>query len=148
MNLYIKIENGQPVDHPYIEDNLKQIWFVDKITDEILKEHGFVRFENTNAPEGFEVVSTDGYELGDDNVARNKYITRALSQEEKINLWVRRHRDFLLATTDWTQMPDAPLTAEKKAEWATYRQQLRDMPKLYANIQSASEIVPPTAPAK
>jgi len=33
----------------------------------------------------------------------------------------------ILRDTDWTQMPDSPLTTEKKAEWATYRQALRDI---------------------
>lgn len=37
----------------------------------------------------------------------------------------RFHRDRLLAESDWTQLPDAPVD---KAAWATYRQQLRDFP--------------------
>jgi hypothetical protein len=37
-------------------------------------------------------------------------------------------RDYLLLHSDYTQLPDAPLTTEQKAEWATYRQQLRDYP--------------------
>ena len=38
----------------------------------------------------------------------------------------RTVRDELLKASDWTQMPDSPLSDSKKAEWATYRQQLRD----------------------
>jgi len=41
----------------------------------------------------------------------------------------RSTRDDLLKETDWTQMPDSPLTADKKAEWATYRQGLRNLPE-------------------
>lgn len=41
---------------------------------------------------------------------------------------MRLQRDTLLAASDWTQMPDSPLTAEQRAAWATYRQQLRDAP--------------------
>ena len=37
-------------------------------------------------------------------------------------------RNSKLRDSDWTQIPDSPLTAEKKAEWATYRQALRDIP--------------------
>lgn len=37
-------------------------------------------------------------------------------------------RDTLLAKSDWTQSPDSPLTDAKKAEWAIYRQALRDVP--------------------
>lgn len=40
---------------------------------------------------------------------------------------IRKKRDEKLATCDWTQIPDSPLTDEKKAEWATYRQALRDI---------------------
>ena len=42
---------------------------------------------------------------------------------------VRHHRDMLLMESDWTQMPDSPLSDSKKAEWATYRQALRDITK-------------------
>ena len=37
-------------------------------------------------------------------------------------------RNHLLASSDWTQLPDVALTAEQKAEWAVYRQALRDVP--------------------
>lgn len=41
---------------------------------------------------------------------------------------LRVHRDLLLKECDWTQGADSPLSDEKKAEWATYRQALRDLP--------------------
>ena len=41
---------------------------------------------------------------------------------------VRAERDVRLAGTDWTQLLDAPITKEKQAEFAVYRQQLRDLP--------------------
>ena len=41
-----------------------------------------------------------------------------------------------MGTTDWTQLPDSPLTDTKKAEWATYRQQLRDMMSSYTDSES------------
>ncbi len=40
----------------------------------------------------------------------------------------RSTRTTLLAESDWTQMADTALTTEKKAEWVTYRQALRDLP--------------------
>jgi hypothetical protein len=36
-------------------------------------------------------------------------------------------RESLLLNSDWTQLPDAPLTNEKKVQWASYRQSLRDI---------------------
>ena len=41
---------------------------------------------------------------------------------------VRATRDQKLTDTDWTQMADSPLASDKKTEWATYRQSLRDLP--------------------
>jgi hypothetical protein len=41
----------------------------------------------------------------------------------------RQIRNIKLKKCDWTQAADSPLSDEKKAEWATYRQQLRDLPK-------------------
>ena len=40
----------------------------------------------------------------------------------------REWRNSLLNETDWTVLPDSPLSAEKQAEWKTYRQKLRDLP--------------------
>ena len=37
-------------------------------------------------------------------------------------------RSALLQQSDWTQLPDVPLTDEQRAAWATYRQELRDVP--------------------
>ena len=38
-------------------------------------------------------------------------------------------RNDLLFNCDWTQLPDVPLTEEKKLLWAEYRQNLRDITK-------------------
>lgn len=45
---------------------------------------------------------------------------------------VREVRNRLLQQSDWTQLPDSPLTEAKRAEWATYRQALRDILQTYA----------------
>ena len=42
---------------------------------------------------------------------------------------IRLDRNTLLAKSDWTQMPDSPLTQEQKQAWADYRQALRDLPQ-------------------
>lgn len=49
---------------------------------------------------------------------------------------VRDKRNRKLKDCDWTQMPDCQLSAEKKAEWATYRQALRDIPNNLRNHQN------------
>jgi len=40
-------------------------------------------------------------------------------------------RSGMLSDSDWTQMPDSPLSMEKKAEWATWRQLVRDIPNSF-----------------
>jgi hypothetical protein len=40
---------------------------------------------------------------------------------------VRGDRNARLAASDWTQLPDCPLTNVQQAEWAVYRQALRDI---------------------
>jgi hypothetical protein len=47
---------------------------------------------------------------------------------------LRIERDKRLSKTDWTQMPDSPLDADKKAEFAVYRQALRDITKTYTSL--------------
>lgn len=40
-------------------------------------------------------------------------------------------RDKQLTASDWTQVPDSPLSDEKKEAWRVYRQALRDFPNTY-----------------
>lgn len=63
---------------------------------------------------------------------------------------VRRVRNSKLTECDWTQIEDAPISAEKKLEYQTYRQALRDMtipiienPQLYTKIEDAPWPTPP-----
>lgn len=44
---------------------------------------------------------------------------------------IRAERDKLLAESDFTQLADSPFTEQEKAAWATYRQELRDLPNNY-----------------
>lgn len=41
---------------------------------------------------------------------------------------LRFDRNVRLLNTDWTRLDDVGLSDTKKAEWATYRQALRDLP--------------------
>lgn len=58
----------------------------------------------------------------------------------------KRKRNALLLESDWTQFADSPLTDKKKAEWATYRQALRDLPQQYPDAISNDDIIWPTKP--
>ena len=57
---------------------------------------------------------------------------------------LRSERNQLLLFSDWTQRPGGPLSDEKKAEWAAYMQELRDLPQ---NTEDPSNPVWPTKPS-
>jgi hypothetical protein len=40
---------------------------------------------------------------------------------------LRLLRNQELVDSDWTQLPDSPITEAKKEEWKVYRQTLRDL---------------------
>ena len=68
-----------------------------------------------------------------DGVWTQNYIVSQLDPEDAAKkaeaqwIVVRAERNKLIANTDWTQLPDAPLTNTQTAEWAFYRQGLRDI---------------------
>ena len=58
----------------------------------------------------------------------------------------RMKRNELLAASDWTQMPDSPLTDEAKTSWSTYRTSLRTLPT-HENWPSLEDADWPTKPS-
>ena len=65
---------------------------------------------------------------------------------------LRNYRNKLLAVSDWTVLPDSPLSESKKNEWKTYRQALRDLPskvtpKFLPNSPRIDESAFPTKPS-
>lgn len=81
------------------------------------------------------------YLLADDGVVENIYVAevplpksalvdKSFRVEIGQNYYAgaaRSKRDGMLASSDWTQLADSPISDEKKAEWANYRQALRDI---------------------
>lgn len=65
---------------------------------------------------------------------------------EQIGVALRGSRNYLLQASDWTQISDAALSPEEKTAWATYRQQLRDLPAAHVNTTSFDDVVWPEAP--
>jgi|14_taG_2_1085336.scaffolds.fasta_scaffold34876_3 hypothetical protein len=61
-------------------------------------------------------------------------------QAETDRAWIvfRNRRNGMLTDSDWTQSLDSPLTDSKKTEWATYRQNLRDLPGIVSDPSNAS----------
>ena len=48
--------------------------------------------------------------------------------KEELFVQLRSMRAGKLAASDWTVLPDAPLSADEQMAWKVYRQQLRDLP--------------------
>ena len=80
---------------------------------------------------------------------KNEYIVvdgEAVVRTDNILEILRLKRDALLTESDWTQVNDSPLTDTKKAEWATYRQELRDLPSSHQSTTNFDDVVFPTQP--
>ncbi len=60
-----------------------------------------------------------------------------LTEEGSQALWntIRMMRNELLKNSDWTQMPDSPLSDEEKQKWKDWRIMLRDFPSFYTDEQ-------------
>lgn len=65
----------------------------------------------------------------------------------KLNTRMRQQRYFYLRDSDWTQLADSVLTDAKRAEWATYRQALRDVPANNTTVATFDDITWPTQPS-
>jgi len=84
MNLYIKYINGQIVDHPMLEDNLKQ---ADPDFNPINLPDTLKVFERINGPlPGPYAYIQSSYQLFEDGVVRDVYTEVPFSAEEKANL--------------------------------------------------------------
>ena len=72
------------------------------------------------------------------------WVTANSSAKTKTENDFRNERNNLLEGSDWTQLPDSPLSDSKKTEWATYRQALRDLPTSTSDYNNVSY---PTEPS-
>ncbi len=88
-------------------------------------------------------------DIGVSNINAKQINLETLEVEDKVITvdvmgYLRTRRNHELTACDWTQGNDSPLSDSKKAEWATYRQELRDLPTTtYTDI---NDIVWPSKP--
>ena len=102
-------------------------------TNEYLQEIGLMRVNTYRPfdPKTHKLVSCEPVVEGD--WVYNVEVAE-LTQEEKDTfneiamLQLRKTRNDLLSSCDWTMLEDAPISQEVKAQWVQYRQQLRDFP--------------------
>ena len=105
--------------------------------DAYLKTIGWLPLVETNVtPTANQTFDTDVVTVEEDRVTlvhrvRDMTAEEIADRDESYMSQLRRERDEKLAASDWTQASDhsSPLAADKKAEWETYRQSLRDLPE-------------------
>ena len=59
---------------------------------------------------------------------------------------LRSKRNSILASSDWTVLPDSPLSAELKTAWLEYRQDLRDITEGVNTVAKVNAVVFPDKP--
>lgn len=104
-----------------------------------------VAYNKVWSPDGTADVQEHWVEIPEESTAHvgcfwdgTTWTERTVSVDE-----LRIIRDVLLSTSDFTQLADSPLTGEQKTAWATYRQELRDLPGSYIPV---ADPVYPTEP--
>lgn len=144
MSLVIKLnDSGQPEGkNPHTESNFRQLnndkSYPAILTVQSLDGSGWGLYKRTSAP-----TSSDKYKkvveqlpsLNSDGAWYQSWAEENMTDDEKAAVLeeqtgkARAQRDVDLQMSDWTQTVDkAGLSDSKIAEWATYRQALRDLP--------------------
>ena len=141
--MYVKVNNGQAETYPYTIGRLRRdhpnTSFPKRLSDELLAEYDLYRVDSEPQPvydDKIERVAQDSMPVLTDG----KWVigwTVYPKEQEQIDREteaqaesIRSQRNDLLAKCDWTVLVDSPLTEEKKTEWLTYRQELRDISEL------------------
>lgn len=75
-----------------------------------------------------------------------KKLKKVTPPSQNIAGLIRQRRIGLLVSSDWTQSLDSPLSESKRAEWAAYRQALRDLPDEQGGVNSIDDVVWPSQP--
>lgn len=65
---------------------------------------------------------------------------------EELMTQIRGVRNTLLAKSDWTQMPDSPLSEDDKVYWQIYREELRDLSFVKEGVSNVDDVEWPTRP--
>ena len=138
--MFVKVNNDQAEIYPYTIGMLRKdnpnTSFPKNLSDELLAEYGMYRVESGTPPEFNEITQQLIQDALPTLIASKRVINWAVVDKDQDQIdrdtqakaeTVRSQRNGLLLKSDWTQLADAPLTADQKTAWATYRQALRDI---------------------
>lgn len=156
MTMFIKLENGQPVGNAVTQANLEYLFpnfnFNQILTPAMVEPmgYGMYEFSQMPMPQRYEkIVEGVAIRNADNGIYYQNWQAQSMSAGEQQETDLRRaklmrdERSARLTDTDWTQLGDAQLTVEKRAEYTAYRQSLRD---ITATAGFPWDIVWPTKP--
>lgn len=137
--LVIKIVDGAPEGFPLTYSNFRlinpQTSFPELPENSFLTDYGFYRFQYVSAPiaTAFTTITEGSFVLDLEHDAWvNSWVETPFSDEQmeqervRILYNIRAARNNKLLMSDFSQLPDVPMTDEQKTAWVVYRQQLRD----------------------
>lgn len=139
MTFFIKLENGQPASNAIAEENFRQLFpdtvFAVPFTASAVEPLGYGIYDFSSQPEPgkYQKVVEIAPVRNEFGIWKQTWQVVDMNADEQIAADLRQagnmraQRNLMIARTDWTQLPDAPLSAESKTAWATYRQALRDI---------------------
>jgi hypothetical protein len=110
---------------------------------------GEIEHSTSTVAEINEVGLTEGQGIIEGDYQPNEYRIvdgEAVVRTDNVLEILRNKRNELLKESDWTQVNDCPLSDSKKQEWATYRQELRDLPSLYQSANNIADVIFPSIP--
>lgn len=144
---YALVQNSTVVEYPVFSGQIKARYPNTSFTDPFEAPDEYVLVEPTPPPttDATAAVVEDTPVFSDGKVVQAWKVVplpaETLQEREhnQANI-IRGERNSRLNTSDWTQLPDAPVDA---TEWATYRQELRD---ITSQTGFPWEVVWPTEP--
>jgi len=146
---WVYVENNEIKEyHDILPKSWKHISGLDKADDIFLKDQGWYRVVKNYQIINEELEELIGYkyEIHADHVVETLEV-KLLSEEEidnrnkreKQNFFtsLRSERNRLLKESDWSQVVDLQTLKSQDwiNSWKTYRQQLRDLPIQYENVE-------------
>lgn len=153
----LNTETNKPTGYPILEMNFRMFYsnmgLPEILTPKDVEKLGWCLFETSPQPtlERYE-KAIEGDDIKDENgIWRQNWIVAPQTDVEKAatdakqEQLMRNNRQIRLVSSDWTQLPDAPISIEKKQEWIIYRQALRDITN---STSFPWDIIWPTAPNK
>ena len=129
--MFVKVTNGSPSKYPYALSEMRRenanVSFPEPTSDSTLAAYGVYRVETTIAPKFDNKTHMLANTVENvDGVWKQKWIEVPL-EGDQASINVRRHRDRLLAETDWIVVFHSEKGTPVPAEWEVYRQALRDI---------------------